>query len=265
MPDTSAPLTADMLRAIVGPSLLSQKKAEQIVPAIVATCRKWGITSKLQVAAFIAQCGHESGGFQWLEEFASGDAYEGRKDLGNTQPGDGRRFKGRGWIGITGRAVFKKAGEGVGLDLESRPELVSTPEVAALTAGWFWRKGSSRGDLNRFAVDATSPYQLGPKDTDRWNAGRARAVSRKENPATFDRGPIGFDMITLGINGGFNGKPQRDEYFERALKVLPDDPVGVGDKSPSAISTVASESKGSILPLLVVAGLAFYLWKRRRS
>lgn len=263
MPD--ALLTADMLRTIVGPSLLSQKKAEQIVPALVATCRKWGITSKLQVAAFIAQCGHESGGFQWLEEFADGSAYEGRTDLGNTQPGDGKKFKGRGWIGITGRVVFRKAGAALGLDLENRPELVSTPEVAALTAGWFWRQGSARGDLNRFAVDATAPYQLGPKDTDRWNAGRARAVSRKESTSTFDRAPIGFDMITLGINGGFNGKPQRDEMFARALQVLPNDPVGVGDKTPSPLAVVVSESKGSILPLLVVAGLGFYLWKRRKK
>ncbi len=87
---------------------------------------------------FIAQIAHESGELTYVQEIASGKAYEGRKDLGNTQPGDGIRYKGRGLIQLTGRANYEKYGQLMGLDLINNPELLEEPEFAALSAAYFW-------------------------------------------------------------------------------------------------------------------------------
>lgn len=101
---------------------------------------KCGEEARKRVAMFLAQCAHESGELRYVRELASGEAYEGRKDLGNTQPGDGKRFKGRGVIQITGRANYKKLGEFLGVDLESDPDrLASDDYLAVASAGWYWK------------------------------------------------------------------------------------------------------------------------------
>jgi putative chitinase len=92
-----------------------------------------------ELASFMAQVAHESDNFNSVIEYASGNAYEGRSDLGNTQPGDGARYKGRGHIQLTGRANYKKAGDALGLDLVGNPELVEDPKVAADVSIWFWK------------------------------------------------------------------------------------------------------------------------------
>lgn len=92
----------------------------------------------LRFAHFFAQLGHESGGFSYMEEIASGAAYEGRKDLGNTQPGDGRRYKGRGPIQLTGRANYRDYGRRLGIDLENHPEIAAIPSLGMLTACTYW-------------------------------------------------------------------------------------------------------------------------------
>jgi predicted chitinase len=101
-----------------------------------------GIKGK-ELAAFLAQCSHESGGFRYLSEIwgpsAAQQGYEGRRDLGNTQKGDGYLFRGRGYIGLTGRANYKTAGAKLGLPLEKNPDLVEKPEIAAKTAILFWK------------------------------------------------------------------------------------------------------------------------------
>jgi len=84
---------------------------------------RYGITTPLQMAHFIAQLGHESMSFLYTEELASGAAYEGRKDLGNTRSGDGRRFKGRGLIQLTGRANYTAYSKFTGIDYLENPAL----------------------------------------------------------------------------------------------------------------------------------------------
>ncbi|MNU45847.1 Chitinase class I [compost metagenome] len=101
--------------------------------------RTYGILDTgLRLAHFMGQCGHESGGFRYMEEIASGAAYEGRADLGNTQPGDGRRFKGRGPIQLTGRANYRRVGRKIGIDLERYPQIVGHPSVGLLVGCVYW-------------------------------------------------------------------------------------------------------------------------------
>ena len=73
------------------------------------------------------------------EELASGQAYEGRTDLGNTQPGDGKRFKGRGPIQITGRANYRHFGRKIGIEIERHPEIAAVPSIGLHLALEYWR------------------------------------------------------------------------------------------------------------------------------
>jgi predicted chitinase len=101
------------------------------------------IDTPLRQAHFLAQVGHESGEFRFRAEIANGEAYQGRVDLGNLQPGDGRKFKGRGLIQLTGRANYGEYGRAIGREAEllDKPELVETdPELCVDVAGWFWAK-----------------------------------------------------------------------------------------------------------------------------
>lgn len=139
---------------------------------------KFGIVTAKRSSAFIAQVAHESGELRYVREISDGSQYEGRLDLGNTQPGDGHRYVGRGLIQVTGRTNYLAAGAALGLDLINHPELLEVPENAANSAGWFW---SSRG-LNQLA------------DTDL------------------------FGAITKKINGGYNGLDARLGYWLRARK-----------------------------------------------
>lgn len=92
----------------------------------------------LRLAHFMAQLAHESGGFRYMEEIASGAAYEGRADLGNVLPGDGKLYKGRGPIQLTGRANYRRVGRMIGVDLESHPEIVARPSVGLWVACIYW-------------------------------------------------------------------------------------------------------------------------------
>lgn len=157
------------------------KNVGLIVEHLNAAMRSYGISeTPLREAAFIAQIAHESGSFRYTQEIASGEAYEGRTDLGNVERGDGVRFKGRGYIQITGRANYKACGEALGLDLIEHPELLETTANACRSAAWFWyMKG-----LNELA----------------------------------DKGD--FLAITKRINGGTNGWKERMAFFDRAKQVL---------------------------------------------
>ena len=123
----------------------SQARAEELGLAANVHLRTFGILdNSLRLIHFLAQLAHESGNFRYMEEIASGAAYEGRKDLGNTQAGDGKRFKGRGPIQLTGRANYRKYGQQLGIDFENNPEIVAIPSVGLLVACKFW----SDNDLN---------------------------------------------------------------------------------------------------------------------
>lgn len=121
----------------------------RFVEPLNATCNQFDIITPRRIAAFLAQVGHESGGFRYVRELASGSAYEGRLDLGNTYTGDGERFAGRGLIQLTGRANYRDASMArFGDDrLLLAPQLLERPDLAAWVAGWYWH---SRG-LNALA------------------------------------------------------------------------------------------------------------------
>ncbi len=155
----------------------------ELAEPIFATMEHYRINTGLRQAHFLAQIGHESGELRFREEIASGAAYEGRHDLGNIQPGDGRRFKGRGLIQLTGRANYAQYGRDIGREQEilQRPQLVAEdPALCVDVAGWYWN-------------------------------------SRKLNsPADAD------DLLTVTrrINGGLNGLEDRRRLLQRSKSVL---------------------------------------------
>lgn len=172
-------ITAAQLQQIL-PYAAPGRIAEYL-PHLVAGMAARGIDTPLRQAHFLAQIGHESGHLRYHAEIASGEAYEGRRDLGNAEPGDGQRFKGRGLIQLTGRANYTAYGKAIGRDLIANPTLVATdPALAVDVACWFWE---SRG-LNALA-DADD-----------------------------------IDRVTRRINGGLNGLVDRRAILARAKEVF---------------------------------------------
>jgi predicted chitinase len=118
---------------------LSRPLATSYLPQMEAAMREFGITNVHRCRMWLAQVGHESVSLRYFEEIASGAAYEGRQDLGNTQPGDGKRFKGRGPIQLTGRANYTAAGKALGLDLVGNPAMAAQPQHAFRVSAWWWK------------------------------------------------------------------------------------------------------------------------------
>lgn len=159
-------------------------RATAFLPFIEAAMCAFDINTPARQAAFLAQVGHESGGLKWLTELwgptPAQTRYEGRKDLGNTQIGDGYKYRGRGLIQTTGRSNYRAAGIALTLDFEANPGLLSQPANAAMSAAYFWHSNG----LNDLA-----------------DVGR-------------------FDSITRRINGGTNGAAERQALYEVALPLL---------------------------------------------
>lgn len=156
----------------------ARRRAGIFLDGLNAAMAEFEINTPARQASFIAQIGHESGQLQYVRELASGEAYEGRKDLGNTWPGDGVRYKGRGLIQITGRANYSACAAALGLDLLGHPELIEQPINACRSAGWFWK---TRG-LNELA-DAGDQVRI----TKRVNGGTNGLADRLALFAVADR------------------------------------------------------------------------------
>ena len=153
------------------------------------TLEEFNIKKPIEIAQFIAQITHESGSLAYVEELASGSAYEYRRDLGNMSrealtaahakgTTTGKFYKGRGLIQVTGYFNYKECGIMLGIDLVNNPELLKEPKYAAKSAGWFW---FSRG-LNKISHDCK--------------------------------------RTTRVINGGYNGLAEREAYFKRNCLLL---------------------------------------------
>lgn len=153
---------------------------EKFAQPLSETMEKYNINSPQRMSCFLAQLAHESGCLRYVKELADGKAYEGRKDLGNIESGDGPRFKGRGLIQITGRLNYSTLSKEFGQDFVAHPELLEGPVWATMSAGWFW-----------------NAHQLNvPADV------------------------MDFLRITRRINGGTNGMEDRLKYFALAKKTF---------------------------------------------
>ena len=189
-------ITVDHLAAIAG-------KRTPLMPGLVEwinkTCPAYQIDTPQEYAHFLAQACHETDHFKTLREYASGKAYEGRIDLGNTRPGDGVRFKGRGIFQTTGRANYTQLGIKKGKrDLfVNSPKLLEQPEFAVWSACEYW--------LTRNLNDAA-------------NHSDGDLLKKKYRGNVIDVSPIEFISIT--INGGYNGMEDRKKYYARAKSIL---------------------------------------------
>lgn len=224
--------------------------ADRWTDALNNACIRWDISSPARVTMFLAQCGHESGGFRslveelnygaaglratWPTRFSAADAlamerqperiaeraYGGRMGNGPEGSGDGYRYRGRGIIQLTGRENYQRAGEAIGLDFVAEPELVERPDWAAATAGWFW---ATHG-CNAFA----------------------------------DAGD--FLAITKRINGGTNGLADRQAWLAKVQSIIgsavapapiPTQPAApIEDRSP-VIPAETTQEKPSMLASLL--------------
>lgn len=183
-------LTQDQLRAATG---CTRDKAEAWLPHIAQACAVFSINTPARMAAFLAQIGHESGRLVYTREIwgptPAQQRYEGRRDLGNVQQGDGKRYLGRGLIQTTGRTNYCATRDGLAAylphvpDFEAVPALLERPDLAAMSAAWYWH---SRG-LNALADEGTDEA---------------------------------FVRITRKINGGTNGLADRQALHRAACEAL---------------------------------------------
>ena len=176
-------------------------RAAMFADSIAEAFTRYGITTPLRIGHALAQLLHESARLRYTEEIASGAAYEGRIDLGNTERGDGRRFKGRGLIQLTGRhnytryTNYRRTAFREDVDFVENPQLVSELPHAADVFGWFW---SVEKNLNRYA----------------------------------DQGDTQLRLITRRINGGYNGYADRKSIFMKAMQHIRNLPSYNSDTKP---------------------------------
>lgn len=174
-------ITLEMFAKCTGANI---DRANVFYTLMIAAMDEYGIDTPIRQAAFLSQVGEESGGLHWMSEIWGPTPaqlhYEFDKDLGNTQAGDGERFKGRGLIETTGRYNYGVISKELGVDFITNPEKLALPEYAVKSACSFWRKHS----LN--------------------------ALADKED----------IHGITMKVNGGLNGYAKRVELFAIAKSVL---------------------------------------------
>lgn len=193
---------------------LSNKELPHLMAPLASAMNEFfpifGITTEVRIEQFLAQCLHEADGFHTLEEYASGNAYDTRTDLGNTpeRDGDGAKFKGRGILQTTGKANYTRAQKrfaefGVTVDLIKNPQLLSQPRYAVLAACIYWddKKLNALADLN--SAD-------------------------------------GFKRITRKINGGYNGLDDRIRYLGLCRKAIDEGKTPAGLVGPGSTTNAIS-------------------------
>ena len=195
----------------------SRKDLEELGPPLLRTMEFYRITSALRRCHFLAQVGHESGELQYREELASGAAYEGRRDLGNTHRGDGRKFKGRGLIQLTGRANYQRYANDRDLGdlLMGEPWRVSTDlYLCCDVAGWYWhtKKLNALADQNDLRA------------------------------------------ITLRVNGGYNGLRDRKRLLTVAKTVLSGASLS-SDRASRSVSSLQQALNRVMRAGLVIDGI----------
>lgn len=202
-------ITSDILKAIAPGS---KKTNYKHLAGLSLWMNHWfpvfEIDTKGELCHMLAQLAHESDSFNAMEEYATGKAYEGRKDLGNKYPGDGIKFKGRGPLQVTGRINYSLMGVKAQAPLKfiDNPKLLATPEWGVWSACIFWtEKGlldiSNMGDDRRIYI----------KRLDKGD----EAVNEREKGIV---SPI--EYITYRVNGGFNGYTERLKFYERAKSII---------------------------------------------
>ena len=155
--------------------------SDRIINDLNACLVRFQINTSVRICHFISQISHESGGGKWMKELASGDDYEGRKDLGNTQPGDGRKYKGAGFIQLTGRANYSDFSKYM-----NDPKVMDGVDYVAInypaTSAGYW-----------------------------WYNNRMNSLC--------DRNPL-IEEVTKRVNGGLRGIEDRKVYYNRCLEVI---------------------------------------------
>ena len=186
-------LTNEQLKAIV--PQISDNALATYVPLLNNAFEKYFINTSERQRCFIAETAHESDSFNAVKEYGTGKEYEGRQDLGNTEPGDGVKFKGRGLIQVTGKRNYELCSLFIFGDrrLLEEPDTLEQPEYALESACWYW----TRNQLN----------EICDKD-DLWvHVWKNRPYNR-------------FEWLTVKINGGLNGYASRLSFYNRAKEVL---------------------------------------------
>lgn len=173
-------------------------RLQDFVDPLAAALEEFAINTSERQAHFLAQVAHESACFRYMAELADGKAYEGRADLGNTQDGDGPRYKGRGLIQITGRRNYGLCAEALQLPLLEEPELLEHIANACRSAAWFWTAGAGQNLSKRAKAAGIMP---GVNLNDLADAGE-------------------LQLVTLAVNGGLNGLDDRQACLDRIEAAL---------------------------------------------
>jgi len=141
---------------------------------------RFEINTPARIQHFISQAAHESGLGLWVVELASGVAYEGRTDIGNTQPGDGPRFRGAGFIQLTGRYNYQRFADFMDNQDIMQGYTYVSENYPWLSSGFWWHNNNMN--------------------------------ARVDSGAT-------VEQVTRVVNGGTNGLADRQEMFRRAANI----------------------------------------------
>ena len=265
-------------------SIIDDRKA-----ALLARVRDYGgpLNELPVLAQFLAQIMHESGGLRYVREIwgptKAQRGYEGRKDLGNTQPGDGKRFMGRDVLQITGRGnhrlltAWVQKTFGVKVDFEKNPELLESPEWLGIGAIWYFLV--ARKDLIEYCRDGNIEMVTrrvngglnGYQDRLRWYDDAALKLLGHASIRTFQQSA---GLVVDGISG-----PKTRAAMHEALSHVSETPVSVTRPAPhvnaEAQKRPAQRDKPAAPPspapkingpvaiiLLAVAGAAWAIWER---